>query len=137
MSNPADLNLSELERKQKLRLALLMHFYDLKEKHRQPPVTIHAVYQKFPETEHRPICDALEYLEHEGLLLRKERPSPETYCITHEGLKEAEQAIEFPDLRTVHFSQRVVNIYMKTVYLQQGNNNQQVIPSPAENDPKP
>jgi hypothetical protein len=66
------------------------------------------------------IQQELKYLTNEGLITSLTHIQ---LSITHLGIKEVEHVIEFPDERTIHFPQGIVQHYHASVGVVQNGNN--------------
>jgi DNA-binding GntR family transcriptional regulator len=114
-----------LKAKQQLRLGILKLHYDIfiETTYSDKTIDYNELKRQITQPEEE-IRQALGYLKHELLI---DAASHMKTIITHMGIKEVEQAIEFPKKRTAHFSQVVVHFYYGSVGAVQSGRNEAII----------
>lgn len=133
--------LGSLEDKKARRLRFLIELYDMVDGYDAQPVEVAAVASRLGldatrPTDHLEVSKRVRYLLGEGLVaVHGDASGTRTITLTHKGVREAEQAMERPDLPTEHFPPlRTVTPETRNASLDVGNGATEELGTLAEPD---
>ncbi|GEM49989.1 hypothetical protein [Deinococcus cellulosilyticus] len=121
------INLEDIERKQKERLAILSFVYEQTELKDRGSVLRKELddcaFLPDHQLSYQQLTRCLLYLQEQKLITLQGTES--MVRLTHMGVSEVETALQFPGFRTQHFMGSVTNVFYGSAYLQQGTNHTQ------------